>query len=100
MLERVDLEVGVSNGNYVEIVSGLSEGDVVYVEAETTTEDSGLGGLLSGLFGSQQMNPVSGGAGGARCGFGGEMSGGFAPPSGDMPSGGFEGRGGTGGGSR
>ena len=95
MLERVDLEVGVSNGNYVEIVSGLSEGDVVYVEAETTTEDSGLGGLLSGLFGSQQMNPVSGGAGGARGGFGGEMPSGFEAPGGSGKN-----RGGMGGGNR
>ena len=98
-LERIDVEVGVSNGNYVEIVSGLSEGDEVYVEAQTTAEANGLSGLMSSLFGAQQMNPAAGNAGG-RGNFGGEMSGGFAPPSGDMPSGGFEGRGGTGGGSR
>ena len=58
-LERVDVEVGVSNGNYVEIVSGLSDGDEVYVEVEQ--EASSSGGLLAGLFGSQQMNAPGGG---------------------------------------
>ncbi|MGN0803449.1 MAG: efflux RND transporter periplasmic adaptor subunit [Candidatus Faecivicinus sp.] len=94
VLERVDVEVGVSNGNYVEIVNGLSEGDVVYVEAEMTVEGSGLGGLLSGLFGSQQMNPPSGSTGGMRGNFGGgEMPSGFEAP------GGGEFRGGMGGGN-
>lgn len=62
-LEEVPVEVGVSNGNYVEIVSGLSEGDEVYVEAKAEATASGLSGLLSGLFGSQQMNaPQAGGS--------------------------------------
>lgn len=55
-LEEVPVEVGVSNGNYVEIVSGVNEGDEVYVEAKAEAAASGLSGLLSGLFGSQQMN--------------------------------------------
>ncbi len=54
-LEQVMIETGVSNGNYVEIVSGLSDGDEVFVEVEQTTS-SGIGGLLSGLFGGQQFN--------------------------------------------
>ena len=54
-LTQVPVEVGVSNGNYVEIRSGLSDGDTVYVEAKTETTDA-VSGLLAGLFGSQQMN--------------------------------------------
>ncbi len=54
-LEQVMIETGVSNGNYVEIVSGLSDGDEVFVETQQETT-SGIGGLLSGLFGGQQFN--------------------------------------------
>lgn len=64
-LERVDVEVGVSNGNYVEIVSGVNEGDEVYVESKTEATENGVSGLLSGLFGSQQVTPPQmGGNGG------------------------------------
>lgn len=51
----VYVTTGVSNGNYVEITSGLSANDVVYVETEEETA-SGLSSLFSGLFGSQQFN--------------------------------------------
>ena len=75
-LQEVPVEVGVSNGNYVEIKSGLSDGDVVYVESAQESDAGGLGGLLSGLFGSQQMNAPSGGGmgnySGGRSDFGGE----------------------------
>lgn len=75
-LIRVPIEVGVSNGNYVEIRSGLDAGDEVYVEVEVKTEASGLSGLMSSLFGGQQVTP-----GGGRQG---EMDfGSFSP--GDMP---------------
>ena len=53
-LEEVTVEVGVSNGNYVEIKSGLASGETVYTVSEET-EDS-LNSLLSGLFGQQQFN--------------------------------------------
>lgn len=59
-LYQVEVEVGVDNGNYVEIKSGLSDGDTVYVEAEQTTAASGLSSLLSGL-GGNQFNPEMGG---------------------------------------
>lgn len=97
-LERVDVEVGVSNGSYVEIVSGLSEGDEVYVEVEEDASSDGLSGLLSGMFGSTEMNAPGGMGGG---GFpGGEMpdfSSGEMPDfsGGEMPS--FGGGGGMGG---
>ena len=103
-LVEVPVEVGVSNGNYVEIKSGLKSGDTVYVETEVETAASGVTSLLSGLFGGQQMMPGSG--------MGGGMGGGmdfsnFTPGGGDggssgersMPSGGggdFGGGGGSG----
>ena len=65
-MERVYVETGVDNDNYVEIVSGLSDGDTVYVVEETTSSASGgLAGLLSGMTGG----------------------GGGMPSGGDMPSG-------------
>lgn len=80
-LEQVNIETGVSNGNYVEIVSGLSDGDEVFAEAEQET-DSAIGGLLSGLFGGQRIN---GGQDEAR-------GGGDFQRGGNMPEmGGFEG---------
>ncbi len=50
-----EVEVGVSNGNYVEIKSGLKSGDTVYAEAKTETAST-LSSLFSGMFGSQQVN--------------------------------------------
>ena len=76
-LEQVMIETGVSNGNYVEIKSGLSDGDVVYVEVEQETT-SGISGLLSGIFGGTQFN--GGGRGGSG---GGDFGGGSMP---DMSS--------------
>lgn len=61
-LEQVNVTTGVSNGNYIEITSGLSDGDEVYVEAKA--EETSSGGLLSGLFGGQQFNQPQGGPGG------------------------------------
>lgn len=88
-LTEVPVEVGVSNGNYVEIKSGLSDGDVVYVESAQENSSSGLGGLLSGLFGGQQVNAPAGGMGdfsGGRPSFAsGERPTGFDRSSGGMP---------------
>ena len=64
----------------MEIKSGLSEGDVVYVEAKAETT-SAVSGLLSGLFGSQQMNPPMGGG----------MGGGNMPDPSQMGGGGYSG---------
>lgn len=54
-LEEVPVEVGVSNGNYVEIVEGLSDGDEVFVEAEAEVGNA-FSGMLSGVFGEQRIN--------------------------------------------
>ena len=50
--------VGVSNGNYVEIREGLAEGQTVYAVAKAEEKE---GGLLSGLFGTTQVNMPQGG---------------------------------------
>ena len=49
---EVEVETGLSDGDEVEILSGLSEGDVVYY-TRTSSDNSGLGGLLSALGGGQ-----------------------------------------------
>lgn len=109
-LEQVYIETGVSNGNYVEITSGLSDGDEVFVEVEEETT-SAMGGLLAGLFGGQQFNGgMPGMSGGSMPDFSG-MGGGSMPDfssmgGGSMPdfssmgggSGGGGGRGSFGGG--
>ena len=93
-LEEVPVEVGVSNGNYVEIVSGLSEGDEVYVEAQTEVAASGLSGLLSGLFGGQQMNaPQAGGSMGRGNFQSGDFGSGFSGDMGSKPERNFAGGG-------
>ena len=84
-----EITVGVSNGNYVEIKSGVEDGETVYAIAEVEEES---GGLLSGLFGGQQINAPSGGMPGGG-------SGSF-PGGGDFPSGFSGGSGGSGGFSR
>ena len=68
-MTSVYVELGVDNDNYVEIVSGLEDGDVVYVVQETTS--SSASGLLSALLG----------------GAGGGAAGGGAMPSGEMRGG-------------
>lgn len=78
-LEQVYVETGVSNGNYVEIVSGLADGDEVFVEVKETAANA-VTGLLSGLFGGQQFNA---GMSGGRGGMSGDMD--FSSFGGEMP---------------
>ena len=75
--------VGVSNGNYVEIKEGVSEGETVYAVVKQE-EDSTVGGILAGLFGTQQVNPPSGMPSGFSGGSGGSGGSGFSFPSGDF----------------
>lgn len=77
-MEQVPVETGVTNGNYVEIVSGISDGDEVYVETKEESP-SAMSGLLSGIFGSQQINENSYG------GRGGMDKSGFTGDRGSMP---------------
>ena len=55
-MTQVYVETGVSNGNYVEIKSGLQANDTVYVKAKATETKSTIASLFSGMFGSQQIN--------------------------------------------
>ena len=63
-LEQKYITTGVSNGNYIEITEGLSDGDEVYVESKV--EETASSGLLGGLFGGQQFNQPQGGPGGGN----------------------------------
>ena len=55
-MTQVFVETGVSNGNYVEIKSGLRANDTVYAVAKATQTASTLNSLFSGMFGTQQIN--------------------------------------------
>lgn len=56
--QRVEVTTGISNDNYIEIVSGLNEGDIVYVPTTSTSEETstkqqgmpggGPGGMMGG----------------------------------------------------
>lgn len=78
---RVDVVPGLSNDNFVEIKSGLNEGDVVYY-----TEDDPFANMFGGMsFGNMPGRmPNMGGNSGGMPDFGGNGSG--SRPSG-MPSG-------------
>ena len=85
----VTVTVGITNSNYAEITSGLSEGDTVWYTKTETSFFPGFGG--SGGFGG---NGSFGGSGSMPSGgFSGMPSGDF---SGGMPSGGFGGSGSSG----
>ena len=88
----VEVESGISNSNYVEIISGLKEGDTVYY---TETESSAMasmgfgggmdmGGMAGGDFGGGGMPSGDFGGGGMPGGGGGGMPGGGG---GGMPGG-------------
>lgn len=81
-----EVVTGISNSSYVEIISGLSEGDTVYyTESENRFSFGGMG--MPGGFDGMGMPGGFGGGDMPSMGFGGNM------PSGEMPSGGdFGGR--------
>ena len=55
------MTTGVSDGDYIEITSGLQEGDtVVYIP--TTSSDSGMG-MMGGMPGGDMMGGGMGGGG-------------------------------------
>ena len=89
-LTQVYIATGVSNGNYIEITDGLSDGDEVYAEAKTETV-SGVAGLFGSLFGGQQFNQPQGGMQGGNFERGSRESGAGERPNwsgGERPGGG------------
>ncbi len=56
-MRQVYVTTGVSNGNYIEISSGLSDGDVVYAEAKADSASD----PFAAMFGSQRFNRPQGG---------------------------------------
>lgn len=55
------VEVGVSNGSYVEIRSGVNSGDTVYAETKIEAAVTGLEGLMQRMFNQQRIIPGAGG---------------------------------------
>lgn len=84
--KTVMVETGISNDSFIEIISGLNEGDIIYVPVievqQGQTMFPGMGGMAGGM-GAGRM--PSGGMGGMT---GGRMSSG-GMSSGRMPSGGM-----------
>jgi HlyD family secretion protein len=48
-LERVNVEIGVDNDNFVEIKDGIKDGDVVYIIAPENTSRRGLFNMFGGM---------------------------------------------------
>lgn len=93
-MTAVPVEVGVSNGSYVEIRSGLNGGDTVYAETQVETSASGLAGLMQNMFGGQQIMPGEGGFNRQnRTNTNTDRDFSNFPGGGNMPSGGFGGGG-------
>ena len=91
---RVNVEVGINNEDYIEIVSGLKEGDLVVLPTSASTSNSNNRQAGFGSFGSTTIIPGGGGFGGG--GFpGGGAGGGFQ--GGGTRAGGGTGAGGGGG---
>lgn len=95
---RVDVVPGLSNSNYVEIKSGLKEGDTVYYTEAQAFNFGGFGGGMPGgmpgSFGGSNSSgsgnrpsgmPGGNGSGGPPSGFGGGS--GNRPSGGGMPGG-------------
>lgn len=93
----VTIELGLNDDDYIEVISGLEDGDIVGIAvvvtaAETSNQDANS--LFGNLFGGSTNSGSAGGEMPSR----GEMpSGGDFPSGGEMPSGGPSG-GGMGGG--
>lgn len=84
-MEECPVTVGVSNGNYVEIVSGVKDGETVYAIAKQTTTNP-WAAMMSGAFGSTRVNTQRQNRNNGSGNYGGNWNGGNAP--GGMPGGG------------
>jgi len=91
--DMVEVTIGLKNSKYVEIKSGLSEGETVYYKESASDDNNGFGNF--GGFSGGGM-PSGGGFSGGGMPSGGDFSGGGFS-GGGMPSGGFSGGGFSGG---
>ena len=68
--KAVEVEIGLSNDDFVEIKSGVSEGDTVYVEESSgkSTDMFQMGGPGGGMGGPGGTPGGNGGGGGQRGG--------------------------------
>ena len=83
-METRFVEVGVDNGNYVEIRSGLESGETVYVAVEEeVSASSGFNDLISGLMGGK-TTAINGNGGYQRGGNMGGFSGANMPDRGSF----------------
>jgi hypothetical protein len=83
--EAVEVTTGVENDAFVEIKSGLSEGDTVVVPESEDSNDNRFGGMPGGGDMPGGGMPGGGMAGGDKAGgdmAGGDMAGGTGGPSG------------------
>lgn len=93
VMQQVPVTIGVDNDNYVEITSGLQDGDTVYKEvSENANAMTGLFSMFSNMNGNMPGGMSQGGSrqnsdnrGGGNGGFG--DFGGGSMPSGGMPGG-------------
>lgn len=70
----VRVETGIINDDYVEIISGLSEGDEVYIDPSAGTTTMGMF-QMGGFSGGMQMGGFPGGGGMPSGGMGGNRGG-------------------------
>lgn len=85
--EYVIVEIGMSDEDYVEIKSGLSEGDTISYISRTITTTSGEFGMM--MPGGMQSGGMPGGNSGMQSGGRQNSGGGGMPSGGGMPGGGF-----------
>mgnify|MGYP002518258697 CR=1 FL=1 len=87
--ETVEVETGISDDNYIEIKSGLAEGDIVVVEKTNVAAKGIMDMMYSGGMGDVDNGPPSGGGpDGNGGGPGGGGYGGGAPSGGGGSGGG------------
>ena len=84
--KSVKVETGVYNNQYIEIKSGLMEGDIVYTPQIQAAADSGIFGMMGAMHGSMMGGRMT--SGGMPSGMGGMPSGGMG---GNRQSGGMSG---------
>lgn len=83
--KAVEVETGLSDDTYIEIVSGISEGDIVYVPQvmrESSGEEGEMGMMPGGMGGMSggDMGAMPAGGGGMPSGGGGMPAGGGGMP--------------------